>query len=143
MFLAARGRFDEALDEMRRAAELDPMSLIVMAGFAKVLYFAGRYDEAVEQDQKIIQLDPTFLNAWFDMGFALLVGGRNDEAMEVLKKIPVFTERQGGGGVGDPLVPCTHRGSRPRPRVARAIAGARRARAHLAGGVRLHLCRPG
>ena len=96
MFLAARGRFDEALDEMRRAAELDPMSLIVMAGIAKVLYFAGRYDEAVEQDQKIIQLDPTFMNAWFDMGFALLVGGRHDEAMEVFKKIPVFTERLGG-----------------------------------------------
>lgn len=78
-------------------AELDPMSLIVMVGIAKVLYFAGRYDEAVEQDQKIIQLDPTFTNAWFDMGFALLVGGRNDEAMEIFKKIPVFTERQGGG----------------------------------------------
>ncbi len=73
------------------------MSLIVMVGIAKVLYFAGRYDEAVEQDQKIIQLDPTFTNAWFDMGFALLVGGRNDEAMEIFKKIPVFTERQGGG----------------------------------------------
>ena len=96
MFLAARGRFDEALDEMRRAAELDPMSLIVMAGIAKVLYFAGRYNEAVEQDQKIIQLDRTFMNAWFDMGFALLVGGRHDEAMEVFKKIPVFTERLGG-----------------------------------------------
>ena len=72
------------------------MSLIVMVGIAKVLYFAGRYDEAVEQDQKIIQLDPTFMNAWFDMGFALLVGGRHDEAMEVFKKIPVFTERLGG-----------------------------------------------
>ena len=102
MFLAARGRFDDALDEVRRAAELDPMSLIVMAGIAKVLYFAGRYDEAVEQDEKIIQLDSTFPNAWFDMGFALLAGGRHDEAMEIFKKIPAFTERQGGAAMEIP-----------------------------------------
>ena len=101
MFLAAQGRFDAALDEMRRAAELDPMSFVVMAGVAKVLYFARRFDEAIEQDRKIIQLDPTFLNAWFDLGFALLASGAHADALDVFSKIPVFVGRQ---EPGEPLL---------------------------------------
>lgn len=97
MFLAAQGRFEEALEEMRRAAASDPMSLIVMAGIAKVLYFSERFDEAIAQDRKIIQLDPTFPNAWFDLGFALLASGAHDEALEIFKKIPGFVGRQGDG----------------------------------------------
>jgi len=38
-YLAAMGRFDEALAEIRVAEQLDPLSLIISADHGKILYF--------------------------------------------------------------------------------------------------------
>ena len=43
------GRFDEALAEIKRAHELDPMSLIITADLGKVYTLARRYDEAISR----------------------------------------------------------------------------------------------
>ena len=48
MFLASRSRFDEALGQMKRALELDPLSLIIQSGIGRILHFAGRLDDAVD-----------------------------------------------------------------------------------------------
>src|ERR1700730_8946376 len=55
--LAAMGRMDEALREIRRALELDPLSIIINADMGQLLFFAHRYDEALVQCQKTIDLD--------------------------------------------------------------------------------------
>ena len=49
MFLASRARFDEALAEMNKALELDPLSLDIQTGIGRILHFAGRLDEAIAQ----------------------------------------------------------------------------------------------
>ncbi len=59
-YLTAMGRFDEALAEIRRAKEIDPLSPIVNAGEVWILYFARRYDEAIAQGQKIVEINPEF-----------------------------------------------------------------------------------
>jgi TolB-like protein/Tfp pilus assembly protein PilF/tRNA A-37 threonylcarbamoyl transferase component Bud32 len=59
-YLSAMGRHDEALAEIRKAAEVDPLSLIVNAVEAHLLYFARRYDEAIEQARRVIELEPNF-----------------------------------------------------------------------------------
>lgn len=59
-YLTAMGRFDEALTEVRRAKEIDPLSPIVNAGEVWILYFARRYDEAIQQGLKIAEMSPEF-----------------------------------------------------------------------------------
>ncbi len=59
-FLAAMGRFDEALVEIRRAKEIDPLSPIINAGEVWVLYYARRYDEAIEHGQRLAEANPQF-----------------------------------------------------------------------------------
>ncbi len=48
-YLKAMGRFDEAIAEMRKALELDPVSMAVNTGFGHVLYLARNFDGAIEQ----------------------------------------------------------------------------------------------
>jgi len=64
-YLADVGRFDEAVAEMRRAQELDPLSLSIGSNLGVVLYYARRYDQAITQLQRTIELEPTFeLSHW-------------------------------------------------------------------------------
>jgi eukaryotic-like serine/threonine-protein kinase len=59
-FLAAMGRFDEALAEKRRAEQLDPLGVRVSWDVGRTLFYAGRYDEAIEQAKRTLDLDPSF-----------------------------------------------------------------------------------
>ena len=86
MFLGSRGRFAEALQEMRRAQQLDPLSLIVASGIGRILHFEGRFDEAIAQYRQVMQMDPTFIRVWFDLALTLIAKGAYEEAFEGLKK---------------------------------------------------------
>jgi tetratricopeptide (TPR) repeat protein len=59
-YLAAMGRFDEALAEIRRAKEIDPLAPVINAGEIWILYHARRYDEAIEQGKKLQNMNPEF-----------------------------------------------------------------------------------
>ena len=71
-YLGARGRFEESLEEIRRAEELDPLSLAIAADRGKLLYFSRRYDEAIVQLLKTLEMDPGFLQAhnWLVRAYA-------------------------------------------------------------------------
>ncbi len=60
LHLAATGRPDEALREIRLAQELDPLALVMYMAAAFILYMAGRYDEAIKECRKAIDMDPSF-----------------------------------------------------------------------------------
>jgi predicted Zn-dependent protease len=55
------GRHDEAIAEMKKAMELEPLSLIQGANYAGVLMYARRLDEALDQARKTCELDPSFM----------------------------------------------------------------------------------
>ncbi len=59
-FLAAMGRFDEALVEKRRAEQLDPLSITASWDVGRTLYYAGRDEDAIEQAKHTLDLDPSF-----------------------------------------------------------------------------------
>ena len=80
--LSAMGRHDEALAEIRRAADNDPLSLIVNSVEAYLLYMARRYDESIEQCRKVIDLDPNFPEVYIYLKRALDEKGSFDEAVE-------------------------------------------------------------
>jgi hypothetical protein len=60
MNLGLLGRPKEALAEMRKAENLDPLSLIINSDLAEFHLLTHSYDESVEQGRKIIQMDSTF-----------------------------------------------------------------------------------
>jgi TolB-like protein/Flp pilus assembly protein TadD len=60
-YLAATGRYTEAIAEARKAESLDPLSLVISADVGmEALAPAGRYDEAMQQCRKTLELDPRF-----------------------------------------------------------------------------------
>jgi TolB-like protein/DNA-binding winged helix-turn-helix (wHTH) protein/Tfp pilus assembly protein PilF len=86
MQLRAVGRIDEALTEIKKAESLDPLSLIISADVADVLFAARRYDDAVQQTRKTLDLDPDFAIAHFEMGQALAQKRTFSAAIEELEK---------------------------------------------------------
>jgi eukaryotic-like serine/threonine-protein kinase len=85
-FLAAMGRFDEALPEISRAREIDPLSLIISSVMGEVLYESRQYDQAIEQLHKTMEIDPNFAEAHRLMGETYVQLGRTDEAASEFKK---------------------------------------------------------
>jgi TolB-like protein/DNA-binding winged helix-turn-helix (wHTH) protein/Tfp pilus assembly protein PilF len=57
------GRFPEALAELQRAHELDPLSLMISADAGSVFCFAQQYDRCLNQLGHILELDPNFAGA--------------------------------------------------------------------------------
>ena len=66
-YLKAMGRFDEAVAEIEKARELDPLSLAINTGVGHVLYLSRQYDKAIEEYQRAVELDPSFMatHVWF------------------------------------------------------------------------------
>jgi tetratricopeptide (TPR) repeat protein len=84
-YLAGRGRLDEALHEMRRAAELDPLSRVIGDELGWVLYLMHRSDEALSHLETMRRLDPNFAHTYFMLGFVYLQKGESREAIASLK----------------------------------------------------------
>jgi TolB-like protein/DNA-binding winged helix-turn-helix (wHTH) protein/Flp pilus assembly protein TadD len=84
--LSLLGRDREALAEMRKAENLDPLSLIINADLAELLLIAHLADESVQQSRKTIQMDANFALAHNQLGQALLQKGQHDEAIVELQK---------------------------------------------------------
>jgi TolB-like protein/DNA-binding winged helix-turn-helix (wHTH) protein/tetratricopeptide (TPR) repeat protein len=59
-YLSPFGRHDEAIAEMKAAAELDPYSLPIQSFLGRTYVWARRYDQALAQFQKANDLDPNF-----------------------------------------------------------------------------------
>jgi len=85
LFLAAMGRHEEALEQSRRANELQPSSPGMMTGRGAILYFA-RDDQMIRQMEQTVELDPKFAPGYDWLGMAYVQAGRFDESIEVYKK---------------------------------------------------------
>lgn len=83
--LALQGRFDEALAEMRRARELDPLSPIMAADRAAILYFARQFEPAVQQFQSVLDMEPGVARAHMIV-YAYVQAGRMPEALEHVRE---------------------------------------------------------
>ena len=57
------GRFVESLRESEQARRLDPLSLIIAADNAAILYYSRKYDQAIEETRKIRQIEANFPRA--------------------------------------------------------------------------------
>ena len=84
--LSLLGRFDDAIVEMEKAENLDPLSLIINADLAELLLLARSYDESIRQSRKTIEMDPNFALAHNQLGQGYLQKQMRDEAITELQK---------------------------------------------------------
>ena len=84
--LAPLGRFDEALEMMRNAQRLDPLSSVVNNSLGDVYYFRREYDKAVRQYEKTLELDPNFGKTYVSLGFTYLAQGKPPAARKAFEK---------------------------------------------------------
>ena len=80
--LSALGRSDEAIRQVKRAMELDPLSLVINTDMGATYYRARRYDQAIEQLRKTVDMDPNFYYAHWNLGSALAAKGALSEAID-------------------------------------------------------------
>ncbi len=79
-YLMAVGRTDEAIAEIRRAQDADPLSLVINNDVGEMFLCARRYDEAIEQCQKTLEMDPNFVLSYWLMAWAYEKKGMRAEA---------------------------------------------------------------
>jgi len=84
--LALLHRYDEAIVEMKKAMNVDPLSIIINADLAELLSLAHATDESIQQSRKTIEMDPAFGLAHNHLGQAYLQKHMNREAVEELQE---------------------------------------------------------
>ena len=87
IFLMSFGRFDEALVQIRRAHELDPLSLPINMSLGWVLLTARQNDQSVEQLRKTLEMDPNFVLTHHRLGLAYEQQGKYEEAIAEFKQV--------------------------------------------------------
>jgi TolB-like protein/DNA-binding winged helix-turn-helix (wHTH) protein/Tfp pilus assembly protein PilF len=80
------GRNKEAIAEMRKAEDLDPLSLIIKTELAELLVLAHSYDESIRQSRKTIEMDPNFALAHNQLGQAYFQKQMYEPAIAELEK---------------------------------------------------------
>jgi DNA-binding winged helix-turn-helix (wHTH) protein/TolB-like protein/Flp pilus assembly protein TadD len=81
-FLSWLGRDREAMEEVKRALQLDPM----VTNAAAIHYVARRYDDAISEAERVIRINPISLFAYVRLGSAYTEKGMYDQAVTALEK---------------------------------------------------------
>src|SRR5262249_33208166 len=81
IYLTAMGRFPEALPKLRRAVDLDPLSLPARASLGFCCYLSRHYEEGIAELGKLLDMDPDFAVAHNLLSFIHAQKGMWDEAI--------------------------------------------------------------
>jgi TolB-like protein/DNA-binding winged helix-turn-helix (wHTH) protein/Flp pilus assembly protein TadD len=84
--LALLGRNNDAIAEMKKAQNLDPLSLIINADLAELLLIAHFTDDSIQQSRRTIEMDTNFPLAHNQLALAYLQSQRQDEAISELQR---------------------------------------------------------
>jgi TolB-like protein/DNA-binding winged helix-turn-helix (wHTH) protein/Flp pilus assembly protein TadD len=90
--LGMLGRVDDALAEVRRAQELDPLSLIINTHLGLMLYWARRYDEAIEQLWQTLEMESNFAAAHSHLGWVYEQKAMPEESISHLQKAIILSD---------------------------------------------------
>lgn len=84
--LQYQGKSQEAIQRMKHAQELDPLSLIISDNLGELYYALRQYDQAIQQLRKTLEMDPDFPVAHLSLSYAYLAKRMFPEAEAEFKK---------------------------------------------------------
>jgi TolB-like protein/DNA-binding winged helix-turn-helix (wHTH) protein/Flp pilus assembly protein TadD len=85
-YLLAAGRREEADAQMRRAQELDPLSIGFNSNLALYLFFTRQFDGSVQQCRKTLDMEPGFVLTRVTLGLSYEGQGLIEPAVAELRK---------------------------------------------------------
>jgi serine/threonine protein kinase/tetratricopeptide (TPR) repeat protein len=85
-YLSSLGRIDEALSEIRKAQDLDPLSTVIKANIGVIYYFGRDYDLAIGQLRRLLEEKSNSSVAHWGMGLAYEQKGMITEAIAEMEK---------------------------------------------------------
>jgi eukaryotic-like serine/threonine-protein kinase len=101
LILAAGGRHEDALREVLRARELDPLSLFINVGVAWIHHFGGRPSEAMREALKAREIFPGFEEAGNVLTASHETLGQYEEAAAIIAQQPCWGMRLDGAALLD------------------------------------------
>ena len=90
--LASLGQQERELAELKRALELDPLSLVINSNLGVAYIHNGRLEDAIAQSRKTIEMDSSFYYARLYYGEALELQGKIPEAIAQYEKVTAVTD---------------------------------------------------
>jgi adenylate cyclase len=92
LYFSLMGRHEEAIAELRRAVELDPVAVLYLSDLGWVYYMAHRYEPAIESFQRALELEPGAVDAHKGLGEVYVQKGMYNEAIAHMQKFVELTE---------------------------------------------------
>jgi tetratricopeptide (TPR) repeat protein len=90
--LDATGNSEGAITHVKRALELNPLSIGIQGELGCASYYARQYDQALTFSRQTLEMDPNFDLASYNIARAYGQKGMFREAMSALNNIGPFTE---------------------------------------------------
>jgi Tfp pilus assembly protein PilF len=97
IYLRDQGRLSEALREIQRAHELDPLSLPIGSNLSYIHYLLRDYDQAAICAQKVLEAEPDYFQSLIALGTTWQQKHRYEDAIALLEK--VRDQQKGKAGV--------------------------------------------
>ena len=85
LYLLDLGRYDEAMTEVKRAHELDPLSAVIGTSLSYAYFAKGDVNGSIVECKKVIDLDPDYPRAHEYLGLGYLKQGLHSEAIGELQ----------------------------------------------------------
>ena len=84
--LPAVGRLADAVEEMRKALVLDPLSAHFSRWLGRFFLYSGQHEAAIEQGRKTLEIEPNYFQAYLDIGAAELALGRTEASLRSFRQ---------------------------------------------------------
>jgi TolB-like protein/DNA-binding winged helix-turn-helix (wHTH) protein/Tfp pilus assembly protein PilF len=88
LYLSSVGKVDQAIEEIHRAQESDPLSLPINADVGYISFCSRRYDEAIAEYQKALEMNPRFPMALEGLAQTYVKSGKLKEAVALIAQFP-------------------------------------------------------
>jgi len=85
--LTAAGKLPEAIEERKKAVDLDPVNPLMASALGEAYYQARLFDQTIEQNQRALELDPGYAIALVNIGRAYEQKGMHIQALAAFQKI--------------------------------------------------------
>ena len=91
--LAAMGRGEQSINQLKQAQALDPLSAVINAVLGAVYYFSGNYERSIEQCRYTLELENNFWPAYQFIGMSHEARGEFPQAIDALRRAVDSSQR--------------------------------------------------